>query len=110
MGLTRFIKRRSILVFILLLIQSYCFGQQNEFNSDLINYSSTTNLSAKKFAPEKLYLQFDKSYYTVGDTIWFKGYLLNAPSLMLSAKSGLLHIDISNDSGRLIKQYLFPVK
>jgi hypothetical protein len=23
---------------------------------------------------EKVYLQFDKSYYAIGDTIWFKAY------------------------------------
>ncbi len=63
-----------------------------------------------KFSPEKPYLQFDKPYYAINDTIWFKAYILNASSLMASANSGLIHIDISNDSDKLVKQYIFPVK
>ncbi len=60
-----------------------------------------TNLS------EKLYLQFDKPYYAIGDTLWFKAYLLKASYLTPSAKSSILYIDIANDSNKVIKQYRF---
>jgi len=60
-------------------------------------------------APEKLYIQFDKPEYAAGDTIWFKAYVFNAASHLLSSRSGLLHVDIATDSNRVIKQYLFAV-
>jgi len=58
---------------------------------------------------EKLYFQFDKPYYAINDTIWFKAYLFNAAYLTPSAKSGILYIELANDSNKLIKRMMFPV-
>src|ERR1700743_258896 len=85
-------------------------GQSDILSTDLLKFTNHSNSLTGQYPAEKAYLQFDKPYYTLGDTIWFKAYLLNAPSFLLSAKSGLLHVDLSNDSGRLIKQYLFSVR
>ena len=46
----------------------------------------------------------------MGDTIWFKAYVFNAASHLLSSRSGLLHVDIATDSNRVVKQYLFAIK
>src|ERR1700733_10478726 len=108
MGVRRFNKTQYILVLILSLVQNYCFSQSKELNDELINYSSTANRSAQKIAPEKLYLQFDKPYYAISDTIWFKVYLLNS-YLAASNQSGIIYIDIANDSDKMIKQYKLPV-
>ena len=35
----------------------------------------------EKGIAEKLYLQLDKPYYSAGENIWFKGYLVNAVTL-----------------------------
>lgn len=110
MSLTRFNNRLSIPVLMILLMHSYCFGQQKELNGELINYSSIKNRSIQNSSPEKLYIQFDKPYYAVGDTLWLKGYLLNATSLSASDKSGIMYLDITNDSNRIVKQYKFNVQ
>lgn len=57
---------------------------------------------------EKLYLQLDKPYYTLNDTIWFKAYLLKASYLIPSNKSGIIYADILNDSNRVVKRFRFP--
>ncbi|MVN21876.1 hypothetical protein [Mucilaginibacter arboris] len=59
--------------------------------------------------PEKLYVQLDKPYYSFGDTIWFKAYLLQAGALIPSAKSGIIYLELSNDSNRVIKRIKLPV-
>ncbi|HEX3384606.1 MAG TPA: hypothetical protein VHS53_05430, partial [Mucilaginibacter sp.] len=59
---------------------------------------------------EKLYIQFDKPYYAISDTIWLKAYLLNDPTYGLSARSRLLHIDIANDSNKVVKQLLLSLQ
>jgi hypothetical protein len=87
-----------------------CFSQPGLLQEELLKLTKHSDSLINKCPAEKVYLQFDKPYYAVNDTIWFKAYLLNAPSLMFSAKSGLLHIGINSDSGKLIKQYLFIVK
>lgn len=57
---------------------------------------------------EKLYLQFDRPYYSAGDTIWFKAYLTNS-ALSYSALSSKLYVDLINDSNKVVKRFIFPV-
>ena len=73
----------------------------------LLKIVSESNDESNKKSPEKVYLQTDKPYYAVGDTIWFKAWLINAPTWLLSSRSRLLHIDIENDSNKVNKEYLF---
>ncbi|QKJ31284.1 hypothetical protein HQ865_16465 [Mucilaginibacter mali] len=57
---------------------------------------------------EKLYMQFDKPYYAVGDTIWFKAYLLNA-NLNYSPLSSRLYVEVLNDSSKVIRRMAFQM-
>lgn len=59
--------------------------------------------------PEKLYLQTDKSLYVQNDTLWFKAYLLNGDDLTPSSQSGLLYIELDDESNKCVKRMLFPV-
>ncbi|WP_374949407.1 TonB-dependent receptor plug domain-containing protein [Mucilaginibacter sp.] len=49
---------------------------------------------------EKAYLQFDKSYYDPGDTIYFRAYITAGEKHELSKISGVLHVELisKNDS------------
>ncbi len=96
--------------FLLLSISSMAFAQSNVLKNELEKLSVASDNFNHDKATEKLYLQFNKYNYAIGDTIWFKAYLLNAAYLMPSAKSGILHIDISNDSNKVIKQFILPVQ
>lgn len=57
---------------------------------------------------EKLYLQMDKPYYAVGDTVWFKAYLLNS-RLNYSPLSSRLYVELVNDSNKIVKRIAIPV-
>jgi hypothetical protein len=61
-----------------------------------------------KMPVEKLYIQTDKPYYAVGDTIWFKAYLCNA-SLSYSPLSSRLYVELLNDSGRVVQRMAAPM-
>ncbi|WP_299514669.1 hypothetical protein [Mucilaginibacter sp.] len=78
------------------------FGQ-----SDKLNYpeNKVADLNAKHKLPqkEKLYLHLDRAWYKPGDTIWYKAYLLNE-NLSASIQSGLLYIEMRNDSNRVVKR------
>ncbi|MCR8561019.1 TonB-dependent receptor [Mucilaginibacter sp. BJC16-A38] len=52
---------------------------------------------------EKAYLQFDKPYYSIGDTIYFKGYLTIGGNHKLSALSGVLHAELINPEGKIVR-------
>jgi hypothetical protein len=58
---------------------------------------------------EKLYMQFDKPYYAVGDTIWFKAYLLNS-DLNYSPLSSRLYVELVNDSSKVLRRIAVPMK
>jgi len=94
--------------FLLLLCHFSAFSQLR-YQAELLKYTNQADSLVNKYPGEKIYIQFDKPDYATGDTIWLKAYLFNAPSLLLSAQSGVLHIDIANDSNKVVKQYLLPV-
>lgn len=50
--------------------------------------------------PEKVYVHTDKPYYSVGDDIWFSGYLVNGITHSKSTKSWVVHVELidANDS------------
>ncbi|TCD00185.1 carboxypeptidase-like regulatory domain-containing protein [Pedobacter psychroterrae] len=58
---------------------------------------------------EKVYLHTDKSYYNLGDTLWFKSYLMNGTGLAASSISGLLYVELLNDSADVVRRISIPV-
>lgn len=83
-------------------------GAPDTLNGLLSKIAAVSDSLTKKAAIEKLYLQFDKPYYALNDTLWFKAYLLNATYLLPSAKSGFIYADIMNDSSKVVTHYKFP--
>jgi hypothetical protein len=102
-------KHIYLTTFLLLGCSGLAFAQSASLKSELLKITSVSDNLTRKSPSEKLYLQFDKPYYAVGDTLWFKAYLFNAAYLTASDKSGLMYIDIANDSNKVIKQYKLPV-
>jgi len=78
------------------------------FKNSLLALKARNDSLALKITPERLYLQLDKPYYAIGDTIWFKAYLFNN-FLTPSRKSGILNINIANDSNKVIRRYRLPL-
>jgi hypothetical protein len=77
--------------------------------SELIKLTASADTLRNTYPIEKLYLQFDKPYYAIGDTIWFKAYLFSAAYFMPSNKSGLLYIELDDDNNKTIKRIMVPV-
>ncbi|RYE58558.1 MAG: hypothetical protein EOP48_03275 [Sphingobacteriales bacterium] len=57
---------------------------------------------------EKIHIHFDKPFYSVGDTVWFKVYLVNALGHKLSSISKVVHIDLLTPNGKS-KHLVLPV-
>jgi hypothetical protein len=58
---------------------------------------------------EKVYLQMDKPYYALGDTIWFKGYITIGSRHQLSKLSGALYVDLITEKDSIFKSLKLPV-
>jgi hypothetical protein len=70
-------------------------------------YDSVLKKLDTQFPQEKLYLQFDKSAYNPGETIWFKAYLLasNYPSDI----SHTVYAELIDDKGKVIQKKSAPI-
>ena len=51
---------------------------------------------------EKLYLQTDKPYYSAGDTIWFRGFLVDAASMKPITYSQFIYVELINQSDSVL--------
>lgn len=77
--------------------------------SNLKGTLSAINAIRNSLPIEKLYLQTDKLYYSSGDTIRFKAYLLDADFLVPSIRSGLLYMELDDAAGMAVKRIMAPV-
>ncbi|MFD2873494.1 carboxypeptidase-like regulatory domain-containing protein [Mucilaginibacter ximonensis] len=64
---------------------------------------------ADSIPQEKVYLQMDKPYYALGDTIWFKGYVTVGSRHQLSALSGAMYVELINEKDSLLQRLKLPV-
>lgn len=53
----------------------------------------------REFPQEKVYLHMDNRSYFIGDTIWFKAYVMNATTLRPTQLSGVLYVELLNEKG-----------
>lgn len=73
---------------------------------DLIQRVSDT---AMRFPREKAYLQTDREDYAPGDTLWFKAYVLDAPTLEATPRSGVLYVEAADDRGNVESRIMVPL-
>ncbi|MHC1705223.1 MAG: MG2 domain-containing protein [Tenuifilaceae bacterium] len=67
------------------------------FSSHHSNYSYDSSKIV-----EKVYLHTDRNFYSAGDDIWFKGYLIDASNRLLSNHSNNLHVELISPSSEII--------
>ena len=53
---------------------------------------------------EKVYIQTDKPYYSAGEEIWFKGYLVNATTLMPNALSQFIYVELISKADTVLSR------
>ncbi|WP_152287353.1 TonB-dependent receptor [Flavicella marina] len=52
--------------------------------------------------PEKVYVHTDKPYYSLDESIWFTGYLVNGVSHLKSKKSYVMHVELINEQDSIV--------
>jgi len=67
------------------------------------------NTWAANYTYEKVYLQFDKPYYAVGDDMWFKAYVTLGPEHKLSGLSGVLNVELIDERDSVVQRIKLPV-
>ena len=86
-------KRMIGLVFFLVCFTTNILAQANQQPTLAANH-------------EKIFIHFDRPYYTAGETIWFKAYLYNngLPSMI----SNEFFLQLEDGSGKIISKMQYP--
>lgn len=99
-------KKKLNLFFILLCLNSFNLLAQQPKELDRVVSNLQEYMGARP--QEKIHIHFDKPFYSVGDTVWFKVYLVNALSNQLSSISKVVHLDINSPNGQS-KHLVLPI-
>lgn len=54
---------------------------------------------------EKAYLHLDNNCYFLGDTIWYKAYLVEAANLRPTAESRILYVELVDPEGHVVERH-----
>ena len=81
------------------------------YSQDTVSLNTVIEKNQKliqEYPTEKVYLHFDKPYYAVGDTIWFKAYIANGQD-QPSDLSKIVYVDLISDKDTVVKAMRLPV-
>ncbi len=99
-------KKIAVVYSVLSFVVVAAFGQ---VNSGLLTTLSAVAGMRDRVPIEKVYLQLDKPYYSIGDTLRFKAYLLKGDLLKASTRSGILYVELDDESNRVAKRIMVPL-
>ena len=91
---------RRIALFSFLLLAFVFNALSQSLDSTLSKYSTS-------YQPDKVYLQYDKSSYLAGETVWFKAYVLEGITAAESSKN--LYVDWIADNGTVLSHMVSPI-
>jgi hypothetical protein len=75
--------------------------------SNAQNIEAAINTYGDKYGQERIYLHYDKSSYSAGETVWFKVYLMT--EIIPATESKTLYTDWLDDKGGLMHHGVSPI-
>ncbi|MCX2573214.1 Ig-like domain-containing protein [Pedobacter sandarakinus] len=95
--------------FILLFLALNYFSSSAQTDTISINnLIEKTSKVLNDYPAEKIYLHFDKPYYAIADTVWFKAYVTENQNY-LSGISKIIYVDVINQKDSLIQTLKLPI-
>ncbi len=95
---------RKLLLICLVIFSASVFSANEpvkDFSKIIVNRFSKIWYSAPQ---EKIYLHTDKPYYSAGEDIWFKAYLLNASTHRPTTKSRYVYVELTDRSDSVVSR------
>jgi len=87
-------------IIFLLLITHNVIGQTNSEKFE--NYQNSHHL-------EKVYINHDKPFYLLGDTIWCQAVFVDGKTHQFFNASPIVYVDLINDEGKIVDNYLLKI-
>lgn len=91
--------KRFLLAITFICSTLLAFGQTDSAVVRIQDYLRNIYAFNQAYPQEKAYLHLDNRSYFIGDTIWFKAYVVNATTLRLTDVSKVLYVELLNDKG-----------
>lgn len=90
----------------ILLCLLYCTStiKANQEIRTLDDIQNTLKRSSEKCVQEKVYIHTDNTCYFVGDTLWYKAYVVRADDLKMSNISRILYVELLNPDGLVVER------
>ena len=98
---------QSLALFLLGLV---LFAGVNSNDEQLTSLLSSFEKFGSDNPQEKIHLHLDKPFYSVGDEIWFKAYLVNAEENKLSLLSKVMYVDLIDERDSIQKTIILPLE
>lgn len=101
-------KNRFIILFAVLICSTVSWGFIND-DDPLTTLLKKLEKYRENYNPEKVHIHTDKPYYSIGDTIWFKSYVVTGETNQLSDLSKILYVELINEKDSVKKSLRLPV-
>ena len=98
--------KKILIIFSLILVNNTIWGQKN----DLIHWTQTVQNTGKAFPQEKVYLHLDNNCYFLGDTIWYKAYVVRTDRKIPTDLSRILYVELMTPDGYLVERQQIPLE
>lgn len=102
-------KKTFLLSYILLLFAISMAAQTSNQTEQLFEKFKRAARFDYTYPREKVYVHFNSSSYLVGDTIWYKAYVVRASSLKPTTLSGVLYVELLNADGQQITKQTLKI-
>ncbi|MEO8887147.1 MAG: carboxypeptidase regulatory-like domain-containing protein [Mucilaginibacter sp.] len=100
------LKKLSFTLLFLAALSSAVFAQTDTVSLNTIIKKTVKLSNERPF--EKVYLHFDKPYYAIGDTVWFKTYV-TIDTHQPSALSKVVYVDVISSKDSIVQTLKFQV-
>ena len=94
--------RRSVSLAFLSISIACVTGKAQVFSPDSV--AAKFRSFSSWCSPEKLYVHLDRTYYAIGETIWFKGYLSNVFDESLVPESNYIYAELLDKDGETVSR------
>ena len=91
-------------IYRLVIISFVFLAASRPVNTDLLEKIKIKLDYFNKYYPqEKIYIHFDKPYYSIGEQVWFKTYLVDASNHRPDTYSKVIYVELIDPTNKLVK-------
>ena len=100
-------KRNKYILFCLMALFTI---QSKAQEQKISNWTQTVQNTGKAFPQEKVYLHLDNNCYFLGDTIWYKAYVVRSDRKVPTDLSRILYVELMTPDGYLVERQQIPLE